>query len=44
MFAKGFKAPHESELGKMVKYELAETITDSESEKQVLDKLIQILK
>ena len=44
MFAKGFKPPHESELGKMGKFELAETIVDAESEKLVLEKMIAMLK
>jgi predicted kinase len=44
MFAKGFKPPHENELGKMGKYELVETVTNTESQKAVVEKLILILK
>ena len=40
MFGKGFKEPHESELGKLGKYDFAEKITDDESAKAVADALL----
>jgi hypothetical protein len=40
MFGKGFKQPHESELGKMGKFDFAETIADEASAKAVADALV----
>ncbi len=42
MFGKGFKEPHDSELGKLGKYDFAEKIADEESAKSVADALVKL--